>query len=132
MDLDGRVCVVTGAASGIGEEIARQFGARGAAVAIVDIRAEMAGQVAEQITEKGPGSAAEFSCDLRSVQEIEAVLAAINARFGRLDVVVNVAGLANRTPVEDITEAIFFSEEEEEDRQTSKLPPPPQSLRSPR
>ena len=62
-------------------------------------------EVAEQITEKGPGSAAEFSCDLRSVQEIEAVLAAINVRFGRLDVVVNVAGLANRTPVEDITEA---------------------------
>jgi NAD(P)-dependent dehydrogenase (short-subunit alcohol dehydrogenase family) len=105
MDLDGKVCVVTGAASGIGEEIARQFGARGATVAIVDVRAEAAGQVAGQITGKGPGSAAEFSCDLRSVGEIEATVAAVTARFGRLDVLVNVAGLANRTPVEDITEA---------------------------
>ena len=105
MDLDGKVCVVTGAASGIGEEIARTFGARGAVVAIIDIGAEAAEQVAEQITGKGPGSAAAFSCDLRSVQEIDAAFAAIIARFERVDVVVNVAGLANRTPVEDITEA---------------------------
>lgn len=105
MEFDGTVCVVTGAASGIGEEIARQFGARGAVVAVVDIRLDAAGEVAGQITDTGPGTATAFGCDLRSVPEIEAAVAAVHSRLGRIDVVVNVAGLANRTHVEDITES---------------------------
>ena len=105
MDFDEVVCVVTGAASGIGEEIARRFGARGAVVAVVDIRTDAAERVAREITDDGPGTASAFGCDLRSVPEIEAVMAAVHDRLGRIDVVVNVAGLANRTPAEDITEA---------------------------
>ncbi len=105
MEFDGKVCIVTGAASGIGQEIARQFGARGATVAIVDVQFEKATQAAQQITADGPGTATAFACNLRSVAEIEAAMAAIMSRFGRIDVVVNAAGLANRTPNEDITEA---------------------------
>jgi NAD(P)-dependent dehydrogenase (short-subunit alcohol dehydrogenase family) len=105
MEFEGQVCIVTGAASGIGAEIARQFGVRGATVAIADVQYDKAVEVAQEITEAGPGKASAFACNLRSVSEIEAAAAAIVAEFGRIDVVVNAAGLANRTPHEDITEA---------------------------
>lgn len=105
MEFNGKVCVVTGAASGIGREIASGLVERGATVAILDIQIDKAEQVAEEITGEGPGSATAFACDLRSVAEIEATTAAIVARFRRIDVLVNAAGLANRTAVEDITEA---------------------------
>lgn len=105
MEFEGRICIVTGGASGIGEEIARQFGARGATVAIADVQLDKAEQVAGAITEAGPGTASAFACDLRSVPQIEAAAAAVVARFGRIDVLVNAAGLANRTPHEDVTEA---------------------------
>lgn len=105
MEFDGRVCIVTGGASGIGEEIARRLGDRGATVAIADVQLDKAEQVATAITEAGPGAALAFACDLRSVAQIEAAGAAIIERFGRVDVLVNAAGLANRTPHEDVTEA---------------------------
>lgn len=57
MEFDGCVCIVTGGASGIGEEIARTFGARGATVAIADVQLEKAEQVAAAITGAGPGTA---------------------------------------------------------------------------
>ncbi len=105
MEFDGQICVVTGAAGGIGEEIAKQFAARGATVAILDIQEEKANATAQAITEAGPGKAKAYVCNLRSVEEIKATMAAILEDFGRIDVVANVAGLANRTPNEDITEA---------------------------
>ncbi len=105
MEFDGRVCIVTGGASGIGEEIARRLGDRGATVAIADVQLDKAEKVAAAITGAGPGTASAFACDLRSVTQIEAAGAAILERFGRIDVLVNAAGLANRTPHEDVTEA---------------------------
>ena len=104
MEFDGQICVVTGAAGGIGEEIAKQFAARGATVAILDIQEEKANATATAITRTGPGKAKTYVCNLRSVQEIRATMAAILEEYGRIDVVANVAGLANRTPNEDITE----------------------------
>lgn len=105
MEFEGRVCVIAGGASGIGAEIAGQFGARGADVAIVDIQLEKAETVAEQVTADGPGSASAFACDIRSVEQIESAVAAIRTQYGRIDVLVNSTGLANRTPNESITEA---------------------------
>ena len=105
MEFEGRVCVIAGGASGIGAEIAGQFGARGADVAIVDIQLEKAEAVAEQVTADGPGSASAFACDIRSVEQIESAVAAIRTQYGRIDVLVNSTGLANRTPNESITEA---------------------------
>lgn len=104
MEFDGHVCIVTGAASGIGEEIAKRFAAQGAAVAVVDIQETKAKKVAENITSSGPGTATAYSCDLRSVAEIVNTVDAVYRDFGRIDVLVNAAGLANRTPSEDVTE----------------------------
>lgn len=104
MEFEDQICVVTGAASGIGEEIARQFAVRGATVAILDVQEEKATTVAATITKDGPGRAMAFACDLRSVPRIRTTMAEIIEECGRIDVVANVAGLANRTPSEDITE----------------------------
>lgn len=98
MLLKDRVCVVTGAAGGIGRQIALTFAGEGARVAIVDIQQEKAEEVAAETGGKA------YFCNLRSVSEIEAVMAAMQRDFGRIDVLVNVAGLANRTPIEEITE----------------------------
>ncbi|MGI6151478.1 MAG: SDR family NAD(P)-dependent oxidoreductase [Christensenellales bacterium] len=98
MQLKDRVCVITGAASGIGREIAITYAKEGAKVAIVDIQKEKAEETAKETNGRA------YVCNLRSVPEIEATMAAIKEDFGRVDVLVNVAGLANRTPIEEITE----------------------------
>ncbi len=99
MQLKDRVCVVTGAASGIGRQIAVAYAKEGAKVAVVDIQQEKAEETAKETNGRA------YVCNLRAVSEIESTMAAIKKDFGRVDVLVNVAGLANRTPIEDITEA---------------------------
>ena len=94
-----KVCVVTGAASGIGHQIAVTLAQAGGKVCVVDVQKEKAEASAAEVGGKA------YLCDLRSVAEIESTMAAIVADFGRVDVLVNVAGLANRTPNESITEA---------------------------
>lgn len=98
MQLKDRVCVVTGAASGIGHEIAVTFAKEGAKVCIVDVQKEKAEAAAVETGGKA------YICNLRSVSEIESTMEAIKADHGRVDVLVNVAGLANRTPNESISE----------------------------
>jgi len=98
MQLKDRVCVITGAASGIGRQITLTFAKEGAKTAIVDIQKEKALETACDANGKA------YLCDLRSVAEIEATMSAVKEDFGHVDVLVNVAGLANRTPIEEITE----------------------------
>jgi len=93
-----RVCVITGAASGIGRQIAVTYANEGAKVAIVDIQKEKAEEAAKETGGRA------YACNLRSVAEIESTMAAIYRDLGRVDVLVNVAGLANRTPIEEISE----------------------------
>ena len=98
MQLKDQVCVITGAASGIGHQIAVTFAQEGAKVCIVDVQKEKAEAAAAETGGKA------YICNLRSVSEIEATMAAVKADFGRVDVLVNVAGLANRTPNESVSE----------------------------
>lgn len=105
MQFTDHVCVVTGGASGIGSQIARRLCAEGATVAIVDVQKDKAVAVADKLTSAGPGSAYAFECDLRSNKQISSAMDRIVEDHKRIDVVVNAAGLANRTPHEDITEA---------------------------
>lgn len=98
MLLKDKVCVVTGAASGIGREISLAYAKEGAKVAGVDV------QLQKALDTAGLTGGSAHACDLRSVQQIEQVMQEIYQKYGRVDVLVNGAGLANRTQVEAITE----------------------------
>ncbi len=101
--LADRVAVVTGAAQGIGADVAELFADEGAAVACVDLQEELVRARADDL---GRG-ALSVCADVSDERSVEASMEAIVARFGRIDVLVNVAGIAGpqhkagQTPVEE-------------------------------
>jgi 3-hydroxybutyrate dehydrogenase len=102
MRLINRVAVVTGAASGIGQEIARTFAREGARVAIVDINAEGAQRVAAQILHEG-GQAMASSLDVTDESQVNEGIARIAGTYGRIDVLVSNAGNQLVAPLEQLT-----------------------------
>jgi 3-oxoacyl-[acyl-carrier protein] reductase len=104
MRLQGKVAIVTGAASGFGAGIAKRFAAEGAKVALLDINGEGAAKVA---AEAGRGVIA-LRCDVTSGADLDVALAATLKAFGKLDIVVNNAGWTHRNkPLLDVTEDEF-------------------------
>ena len=93
--LDGKVALVTGAGSGIGETTARLFATEGAAVAAADRDADAAGAVAQSIAGAGGRSLA-LPGDVTRRQDTERWVSATVAAFGRLDILVNSAGVSSR------------------------------------
>ncbi|WP_182901729.1 glucose 1-dehydrogenase [Microbispora sp. H10830] len=88
----GKFAVVTGAARGIGAAIARRLAAEGAAVACVDLTADRCASIVDEITVTG-GRAVAFGCDVSDSAQVEALVPEVLNEFGRIDVLVNNAGL---------------------------------------
>jgi 3-hydroxybutyrate dehydrogenase len=102
MRLKNRVAIVTGAASGIGQEIARTFAREGAQVAIVDIDAEGAHRAAAQILQEG-GQAMAVTRDVTHEGQVNEGIAKVAVAYGRIDVLVSNAGIQVVAPLEQLT-----------------------------
>jgi len=104
MRLEGKIAVVTGAASGFGEGMARLFAAEGAKVVVADISDAAGEKVAADIGD----SAIFVHADVSKGADVEAMVAAAVDKFGRLDILVNNAGFTHvNKPVMDVTEDEF-------------------------
>ncbi len=91
MKLEGKIAIVTGGGSGIGESICRAYAREGATVAVADLSLEGAERVAAEIVSSG-GKAFAYQVDITSSAQIRAMAAAILADNARIDVLVNNAG----------------------------------------
>lgn len=104
MRLEGKRCVVTGAAQGFGLGIAERFAAEGAQVALMDIQKDKAEAAAAGIG----GKAFALSCDVSDPASVKEAVAAAAERMGGLDILVNNAGWSHRNmPALDVSEDDF-------------------------
>lgn len=102
MQLNGKVALITGAASGIGKEIARVYANAGAAVAIADINAQAARQCADEI-KAGGGRAIGVAMDVTSEEAVGRGTQAVVEAFGQLDILVSNAGIQVVKPIVDFS-----------------------------
>ncbi|OCT15357.1 3-hydroxybutyrate dehydrogenase [Paenibacillus pectinilyticus] len=98
--LESRVALITGAASGIGLEIARTFAREGAKVIVSDVNAEKACLAAEDLIAAGC-DALGLGCDVTEEEQFREAILTAERTFGRLDILVNNAGLQHVSPIEE-------------------------------
>lgn len=100
MSFENKVVVVTGAAQGIGQGIARMFANRGARVVIADVDADKGTATVSRIRQEG-GIALFVPCDVRSEEEIQKLMAATVEEYGTIDILINNAGVSRfKSPFE--------------------------------
>lgn len=101
--LEGRVAVVIGAGGHLCSEMARGFARAGCAVALMDLRPEKAQVVEKELRDAGHSGVMSFALDAAKKEDHEAALHAAVGRFGRVDILVNGAGINAPTPFLEIT-----------------------------
>jgi len=107
MKLENKVVIVTGAASGFGKGIAEQMAVNGASVVVADLDGAKAQQTADAIQSNG-GKAVAFEVDVSTAQQVNAMVQSAVDTYGKLDCIVNNAGIGQRpTPLEDTCDDVF-------------------------
>ena len=99
--LQGRVCIVTGAAQGIGEACARRFAREGAVPVLADVDTGRGQALAEEL------GGLFVACDVGDKAQVDTLVAQVMLKFGRIDVLVNNAGIFKASDFLEITEADF-------------------------
>ncbi len=97
--LNGKIALVTGAASGIGAAIASAFAAKGCSVAVLDINEPIARSMADKLG----GQAKPFVCDVSKPESVSAAISSVISAFGNIDIAVNSAGVVHLAPAESLT-----------------------------
>src|SRR5579862_594415 len=103
MQLEGKVAIVTGGASGIGRATAMLFAREGAAIVVADVNHEAGERVAEEIVHSG-GRAFFQAVDVTKARDCRRLVERAINDFGRVDVLFNNAGIIRRATVLDISE----------------------------
>ena len=96
-----KVAVVTGGASGLGKCIATEFAKAGANVIVIDRNSEKADQTAQELHNMGVKSMSS-DIDITNYQEVERVMEMVNTNFGRIDILINCAGICILEPILDM------------------------------
>ena len=100
--LSNQVAIVTGAGRNIGEAISKLLAESGAKVAVVDMSPERGGRVRDEIVAAG-GEADLFLCDVSREEDVQALVAGVVARFGRIDILINNAAISDNKSILDIS-----------------------------
>jgi 3-oxoacyl-[acyl-carrier protein] reductase len=108
MRLPGKVAIITGAGRGIGHATSLKFGREGAIVITCDINADQAQQAANDVNEAG-GEALGYQIDVRDQASITRMVESVVARYGRIDCLVNNAGIVQDSTLKNMTEEQFDS-----------------------
>ena len=103
MRFTGKVAIVTGGASGIGLATATRLGSEGARVVVADLDAQKGHAAAQQVRNAGGPDALAVTCDVAREDQVQAAVGAAFDRFGRLDGIVNNAGLMLFKPIAEQT-----------------------------
>lgn len=103
-DLRGRVAVVSGASSGLGQQMALAFARQGANLVILARRVERLAEFEPKLREAGAEDVLAVRCDVTSTEDIEAAAAMAEEKYGRVDILLNCAGSSKDNGVLDMTD----------------------------
>ena len=104
LSFENKVVVVTGASSGIGEEIAKRYYEAGACVALCSRSKERVEKAVSAYAPIDDPRILAMAADMTKLEDIRAFMAATVERFGRIDIVINNAGLSHPKPTTEVTE----------------------------
>ena len=109
-DLAGQVAIVTGASGGLGVQMAKALANQGAKIVVMARRQEKIEEVAKEICDEFGVETLAIKCDITDTENVDAAVAEVMEKCGRIDILINNAGTGAVGPAEDITDDQFAHE----------------------